>query len=434
MKPAPRLLQLALGLAAIGLVAAFLPRALPFYFGAIGVAVLVAAIDAILVLRRPASLVLRTAPSSVPVGVWKEIELRVDNPTSRAQTLHVFDGVPDAFAFEGLPRVVDVPAQSAASFTYRVRALRRGDATFEPADVLRDSGLRLWQRTERAGAAHVVRVFPDFATVAKLSLHAIDQHIQLMGLKRRQRRGEGFEFRQLRDYTAGDPLRRVDWKATSRRRKLISREYQEERDQQVLFVLDCGRRMRAIDGDLSHFDHCLNALLVVASVVLRQGDSVGFVTYGGVDRKLAPVKGRGQLRTLQSALYDVHPTLEPADHVEAAERVRTHQTKRALVLFVTNQRDDDVADLAPALELLRRRHLVVVASLSETSIERLQDAPITTPESAATHCATLSYLGARAKALEGLRRPGVIPLDTPPRRLAIALAHQYLEIKRSGRL
>ncbi|MBL8769717.1 MAG: DUF58 domain-containing protein [Planctomycetes bacterium] len=434
MKPAPRLLQLALVLAAIGLVASFVPRALPFYFGAIGVAALVAAIDAVVVLRRPAVIVLRTAPSSVPVGVWKEIELRVDNPTPRAQTLAVFDGVPDAFVFEGLPRDVVVPAHSAASFTYRVRAARRGDARFEPVDVLRDSGLRLWQRTERAGTAHVVRVFPDFATVAKLSLHAIDQHIQLMGLKRRQRRGEGFEFRQLRDYTAGDPLRRVDWKATSRRRKLISREYQEERDQQVLFVLDCGRRMRAIDGDLSHFDHCLNALLVVASVVLRQGDSVGFVTYGGVDRKLAPVKGRSQLRTLQSALYDVHPTLEPADHVEAAERVRVHQTKRALVLFVTNQRDDDVADLAPALELLRRRHLVVVASLGETTIDRLRDEPITTPETAATHCAAVSYLEARSKALEGLRKPGVIPLDTVPRRLAIELAHQYLEIKRSGRL
>lgn len=432
--PAPRLFQLVIALAAAGVVATFLPAAAPVYFGLAACVVIVAIGDAIRALRRPACILLRTAPSSVPVGVWTDVAIRIDNPTPRAVSLRVFDGVPETFAFEGLPRDIDVPGQSAATFTYRVRALRRGDATFSPADVRVDSPLWLWHRTERAGNAHGVRVFPDFATAAKLTLHAIDQHIQLMGLKRRQRRGEGFEFRQLRDYTAGDPLRRVDWKATSRRRRLISREYQEERDQQVLFVLDCGRRMRAIDGELSHFDHCLNALLVVASVVLRQGDSVGFVTYGGVDRRLAQVKGRGQLRTLQSALYDVHPTLEPADHLEAAQRVRAHQTKRALILFITNQRDDDVVDLGPALDLLRKRHLVVVASLRETSVEPLVDAAITDSESAATHCATLAYLADRKAALERLARPGVIPLDTSPRKLAVELAHRYLEIKRSGRL
>ena len=70
------------------------------------------------------------------------------------------------------------------------------------------------------------------------------------------------EFHQLREYRQGDPQRAIDWKATSRTQRLIAREYEEEKDQRVLLVIDCGRRMAAKDDDLSHFDHALNAGLL----------------------------------------------------------------------------------------------------------------------------------------------------------------------------
>lgn len=138
--------------------------------------------------------------------------------------------------------------------------------------MLRGSPWRLWVKRQLARVPGSVRIYPNFASIAGFTLHALENRIQLMGIRRRQRRGEGLEFRQLRDYQQGDMLRQIDWKATSRRGKPISREYQEERDQQVLFLLDCGRRMRALDGETAHFDHCLNALLLVAYVALRQGD------------------------------------------------------------------------------------------------------------------------------------------------------------------
>ena len=72
----------------------------------------------------------------------------------------------------------------------------------------------------------------------------------------------------MRDYLPGDDIRAIDWKATARMNRLISREYQEERDQQVIFVLDCGRRMRARDGAISHFDHALNIEIVWAEVAV----------------------------------------------------------------------------------------------------------------------------------------------------------------------
>ncbi|MDP1165310.1 DUF58 domain-containing protein, partial [Klebsiella pneumoniae] len=90
----------------------------------------------------------------------------------------------------------------------------------------------------------------------------------------------------------GDEIRQVDWKATARQQRLISREYQDERDQEVLFMLDTGRRMRAMDGEASHFDHSLNALLLTSYIALGAGASVGVLGFAGSCRWVKPVKGR----------------------------------------------------------------------------------------------------------------------------------------------
>lgn len=202
----------------------------------------------------------------------------------------------------------------------------------------------------------------------------------------------------------------------------------------MLFLVDCSRRMRAVDGDLSHFDHCLNALLLVAYVALRQGDSVSLATFGGVDRRLPPVKGRQSMSALLNAVYDLETTLEPPDYLEAAARLKAFQRRRALVIVITNQRDEDEDELGPALELLRRRHLVVLASLREMRVEALLGRDVDSFEAALSRASALDYVQARQRALERHRGRGVIPLDVAPADLQVALAEQYLEIKRSGRL
>ncbi|MBT0875970.1 DUF58 domain-containing protein, partial [Campylobacter coli] len=120
----------------------------------------------------------------------------------------------------------------------------------------------------------------------------------------RRRRGEGTDFHQMREYRVGDSLRQIDWKATSRARKLISREYQDEKNQQLLVVLDTGRRMLAREpaspqgAALAHFDHALDATLLVAYLALRQGDAVGLLTTGGERRWVPPRRGMAAIDTL----------------------------------------------------------------------------------------------------------------------------------------
>jgi uncharacterized protein (DUF58 family) len=249
-----------------------------------------------------------------------------------------------------------------------------------------------------------------------------------------RRRGEGTEFHQLREYREGDAQRTIDWKATARTGRLISREYEEEKDQRVLLVIDCGRRMASKDDELSHFDHALNAALLLAHVALRQGDAVGMMTMAGVNRYCEPRKSVAAVNAILNRVYDIEPTLDIPDYHLAAQEVMRQVRRRSLVIVLTNLRDEDDDTLLPALKLLRTRHLVVLASLREAIISRALWTRVDSFDRAVTHAAAADYLAARERAFRRIGAAGAVCLDVEPERLAIALVNRYLELKRGGRL
>nr|MCH9673326.1 DUF58 domain-containing protein [Gammaproteobacteria bacterium] len=252
------------------------------------------------------------------------------------------------------------------------------------------------------------------------------------GIRTRNRRGPGSEFQELRDYRLGDSMRQIDWRATARTRKPIAREYQDERDQNVVFLLDCGRRMRAVDGVIGHFDAALNAVLLMSYIALRQGDSVAVATVASDGRWLAPVKGAAMTDRILNALYDLEPSNTIPDYNRAATELLLKVRKHSLVVLVTNLRTEDSEELLPAVRLLGRRHRVVVASLGEAAVREASRAEPTSFTQAVTAAATANYLADRARALSLLRARGVLCVDAQPSRFSEALASAYLEIKAAG--
>ncbi|MBL8112578.1 MAG: DUF58 domain-containing protein, partial [Acidobacteria bacterium] len=353
----------------------------------------------------------RRVPRTLPLGAVTEVSLRVTNPGARALRLVVTDHPPEGAAVDGLPVTLTVPARSFADLTYQLTPGRRGDLAFEEADVLLDGAFDLWQRRVRAGAREDVRVVPNVRAVARFALFAVEDRLGRIGIMKGQQRGEGTDFRELREYRDGDSLRRIDWKATSRRNQLVSREYQDEKDQRVICLVDCGRRLHARDGTLSHFDHVLNSVLLLAYVALRQGDSVGLQTFSGRDRWLPPVKGASGLEAILGQVYDLETTTLPSDYLEAATTLMKRQRRRALVVLVSNVRDEDSEELKEALRLLRTRHLVLLASLRETALDEALAKPPETLDEALRVASAHRYLAARRAAFDSVRERGTIAVD-----------------------
>ena len=416
-------------------VAASLRPFMLVYWQFVGILLLILAfIDGWRGRRLPIIQVQRQVPSSLPVGIWSEVSLHLSNPTNTSRIIEIFDDYPIHSDLQGQPQRLILPSKARLETQYRIRPFKRGATQFAGVHLLHYSPWRFWKHYHYLEIVSPIRVYPNFATITKYAIFAAANQLGQLGIRKLQRRGEGLEFHQLREYRIGDALRQVDWNATSRHKKLISKEYQDERDQQIIFLIDCGRRMLAQDGNLSHFDHTLNAILLLAYVALRQGDALGLMTFSGEQRWFAPRKGMNTINIVLNTVYDLQPSNQTSDYLFATNQLIRRHNKRALVILVSNLRDEDSDELLPALQLLSKKHLVLFASLQERILSEVLEQPVCNFTDALRHAATLNYLNSRQKAHDALNEYGVIYFDTIPEQLPVKMVNRYLEIKRSGRL
>ena len=385
--------------------------------------------------RRSDSLVgHRSLPGNLALGVDQEIGLALRNQGSRTLVLQASDQLPPELRSTELPLQVQLHPGQEIQTGYKATPVRRGLAAFGRMEALVSSPWQLWQCRVLLGEPQDAKVYPNFLGISSLQALSTEQSLRYMGVHQQQRRGEGLDFRQLREYRRGDSQRQVDWRASARMQKLISREYQDERDQEIIFLLDCGRRMRARDGDLSHFDHALNALLLSAYVAIRQGDAVGLQCFAGNHSRLPPVKGEGAINLLLNHVYDLHSGTAHSDYTAAAEQLLARQQRRALVILLTNVRDEDSEDLTAAVQQLSRHHLVMVACLRERVLDELLEKPVADFDSALLNGAGKDFVQRRDRLLQQLRARNTILADALPSEMHMSLVETYWQLKRSGRL
>jgi len=425
---------MALGWTLAGILAAAMPLCVLPWLVLGAVAGAVALLDAVLAGGFQRLEVERRLPGRFAQGEVGEVRLILKNGGGQAAWVEVFDGIPQGAEAPSLPWCGWVPARREVRVFHPVRLWQRGEWVFGPVQLRRRSPCGLWLRNSRHLAAESVRVYPNYEPVVRYALLAMQHRDSPLGIVRRARAGTSREFHQLRDYRDGDPLAQIDWKATSRRQMLISRDFQEQRNQAVVFLLDTGRRMRAMDGDLPQFDHALNAILLVSHVALKQGDQVAVKSFGGTDRWLPPVKGAHAMPVLLNHLYDYQTTAAPSDFAGAVEHLMARQRRRSLVIVLTNLRGEDGKELVPSLQVLQSKHLVLLTSLRERTVEEALTRPVDAFGGALKFLAADRYVSERHEILAGLAARGILTLDTTAQHLAVALANRYLDIKAAGRL
>lgn len=422
------------GWTATGLAAVWLPQAGHVWQG-IGLLLGVFTAADLLALARLPSPELRGRTHGILLlGAPGRVRLTLTNPSARHLRFRLHDLHPSAFAVSGLPCEVALGAGATARIDYRLTPSERGSFTIPGCEIALSSPLGLWVGRRTPTLSTTLRVFPNLARIGRDVLPAMQDRRAAAGGRRRPRRGEGAEFHQLRGYHQGDGLRRIDWKATARMRKLIAREYEDERDRHLVFLLDTGRRMRHRDAGRSHLDEALSALLTVAFVALAHGDSVGLMTYGGARRWCAPRKDAQTMRRLRERVYDVQPSLEASDPLQAARELLHRMPRRALVVMITNSRDEDQSGMERAARLLRRHHLLMIADLRESALDRSLETEIADLPGALRFHAVHGWLATRRHHRERLRHLGVEILDILPAQLPGAMVERYLAIKRAGRL
>ncbi len=381
----------------------------------------------------------RRLPAAFAIGVERPVRVTLEHDDVRGWACELYDHVDGSVVAAGLPQRLVLPAGKRLDAVYTVTPTRRGEITFAPAEARVRSRLGLCDLGLRFGVAETRRVYPDFAQIARYAWLAGDRRLKEIGIKTFRQRGEGTDFKQLAEYRYGDSVRHIDWKATQRLLKPIVREFQDERDQRVMLLIDCGRRMRADDRlgavGTAHFDQVLNAVMLLSYVALAQGDAVGALTFGtppGTERLIEPRKGAHTLNALMGELYGVQPTPSHSDYVAAAQDLLRRQSKRALVIVITNFRDEDGSELGLALKLMRQRHLVLLASVRERIVGELIAQPLSSGNSALDVASAHLYEQGRRDAFRRLAARDALMVDAEPERLGIELVNRYHAVKRAG--
>ncbi len=371
----------------------------------------------------------RQHPPVQSVGVPFEVTLVLANLGTRDLRLRVVDDVQGGT--EGLPAELDLEAKTRVEVRYELTLARRGRFEFGLVVVRWRSPLGFWERQVRLELPEAaVRVYPDFRHLRRYGLTAREDERRLP-VKVRRRLGGESEFQRLRPYVAGDPYRHIDWRATARRRQFVTREYGQESNQNVVFLVDGGRLMTGRLGALTGFDHALNASLAMAHVALRHGDRVGLLVFDRTVR--AWVSPRGGARTgprLLQATYDIFPTLEEPDYAAAFRHLASKVRRRSLVVVLTAMTDQVSVDaLAAVVRAMGTRHLPLLVWLRDPALDQLLEAPARSHDALYDRCAAAELVSWREAALEGFRRAGALTVDVSPDGLTPELLGRYLEIK-----
>ena len=395
---------------------------------------LVVLLDAVRLWLTPRPQVTREIESNLAVQTWNPVTLKFVNESARHIKMMVFDLHGDGTQSQLLPQTLNLSANSQADVRYQLKATRRGNITLKNVDCLLESPWGLWSLRRSIRCESQVRVQPNYKDVFEFALLGDEQKLARMGNRQQRRRGEGTEFHQLREYQSGDPMRKIDWKASSRIGKLISKEFQDEQDQQLVFLLDTGRRMRHKDHNVEHMDQTLNSMLLLSHVAAKQGDAVGFMAFGNDHTWCPPRKHKGIVKHLLDHCYGLNAGLVMSDYLLAAQRLIELQKRRALVIILTNSRDEDRDDLEKAVLILRKRHLVVVADLYESFLGDMLKQDPENFEQSLQVLTTENFMRQRQEMHSSLNGLGAMCLDCTAEELPATLVNSYQQIKHSGRL
>jgi uncharacterized protein (DUF58 family) len=380
----------------------------------------------------------RVVPANVGLGDSEHGEYRVRSTFTRPIRFALFDALPSTITSpeaRGVVTSVDAGGETVIPFSFL--AEQRGSFPLGPV-VIRVIGARaLIQRSLRCDSADEVLVTPSLAGVKHLRLLAVQHRLRDAGIRSIRRRGEGTTFASLREYAVGDDPRHVDWKATARRQKLMTREYTVEQGQTVMIAVDAGRMMTQLAAGVPRFEYALSAATLLASVAVQAGDHVGLLMFDNELRAFVPpARGNKAMRAIRQALIPAEATMAEPDYASAFRTLATRHRKRSLIVLFT-----DVIDPRSSQALIAHtvrsamRHLLVVVALKN---DELVEAAIPTRHSTSSElyasAAAEELLEARHEAIVRMRRAGVTVLDVSPMRLATSVVNQYLELKARGSL
>jgi uncharacterized protein (DUF58 family) len=331
----------------------------------------------------------------------------------------------------GATRFIVVPPAGRVVEPFMLMPVRLGPQRWPPLPVrcLGAAGLAWWGR--ELAIAQLFHIAPATRLLPRARPRG-----DRIGLRARRAHGAGSELYQLRAYTRGDPLARIDWKATARTGALVTREFNEDQHLDILIAVDAGRLSRVRAGRLDRLGLYANIAARFALLATPNDDRVGLVVFA--ERPLAvcaPQRGVRAIARVHDVLARMDAQAAESEPVNAALRIRALLKHRSLVIVLTDLDDSAAAEpLARAVRLLAPPHLVVVAGVESSEIHDLASAPARSRRDPWVGLAALEHERRIAAVRLQLQRLGTPVIAAPESSLQERVFAEYERLRRRRRI
>ncbi|HEU4526158.1 MAG TPA: DUF58 domain-containing protein [Gemmatimonadales bacterium] len=435
--PSRRWLWGGVALALVAPVAALLPGSLSVLLAIDALWIALLLVDAALAPGARALALQREVPVAFSVGRAFVVRYRWVHRLGRRLTVVVKEHLPEPLGGALTPlRRLELPPRLEVEEQLELQPLRRGIGTGGTIDLRILGPLGLAWRQGRLEAPWTATVYPGLRGTSIRALPMQTLRRREAGLRSVRQRGEGRLFEGLREWVPGDDTRIIDWKATARRGKPIARQYEDERRQQVMLLVDAGRLLTAEVDGVPRLEAVISAALHLAYAAVEHDDDVGLLVFADtIQRYVAPGRGRRALRAVLEGLAAAEGRLVESDYPGALRYLALHSRKRALTVLFTDVIDRTASEaLVAQAATLRPRHLPLAVTLRDPAMETLASTRPADQNEAFQRAAAEELLGAREAALAEMRSRGVMVLDVLPNAAASALVERYHLLKRKGTL
>ena len=376
----------------------------------------------------------RKITARMNLGDQNEVTLMVTNDLRQPVFVKLYESFPREIADRSVMFAGLISANQVMNHSYSFCPKERGNHHFGKAYLMMSSLLGLTERRIIFQAEHRVEVYPSVLQMRKYELLVFQQQKLSSGIKKIRRLGNTNEFEQIKSYVQGDDIKRINWKATSRKNELMTNQYQEEKSQHIVCIIDKSRSMQNRFEDMTLLDYAINSALVFSNIALRKGDKAGLLTFADkIGSQLLADRKAGQLRRIMKELYNQKTHFLESNYELLFQTIRrTVKTRSLLVLFTQFETEFAMRRNLPMLRRLNQQHLLLVVFFENTVLKEMANNPVATSEElfqsvVAERMSTIQH----RIALE-LNRNGIQTVLTTPAELSIKTINKYIELKAKG--
>lgn len=373
----------------------------------------------------------RYSEEKLSMGTQNDIRIKIRNNSTIDLKIDVKDSYPEFIKVDTEVLNTEIRGHSEEEVSYLATPLKRGEYEFKDVFLRYKGRLNLCVKVNKYDVQQRHKVYPNLRDITRYGILMNRKAFLMEGVRRFRNNSSRAEFESIREYVTGDDFKRFNFKASARAHRWMVNTYEDEKNQNVMILINSSRMMSHEINGIKKMDYAINSAVFLADVVLRKGDKAGLMVFDNEVKKfLKPGRGSGYLQLIAESLYNVEENIVAVDYKNAFSTLNQHQGRRSLVCIITEVFNiDEAIEMVNMIKTSFKKHLPFIVTIKDPRIYDIANQPIKSERELFLHGSALQLVNEREKVIEIFKNARIPCLDIEPDKLSVGMVNRYLDMK-----